>query len=238
MDEEIELLLHKARGAWGGDWDSLNRRISTAMDQSYRNTQWEFKSDIKNRIFEDVDFTQTDLNHPIFTEVVFKNCRFEKTNFEDARVYSCSFVDCTFRKIKWSTATIGAHGGIYRNCTFDQCNFRGASIYNPEFLGCTFLNCRWKGVDLFASYFDSCVFTGKLEDVTFRGFFKNDLYPDAKPNPMRNVDFSEAVFGQFVSFIGCDLTTAIPPKGFSFDQLLERTGLIPDCISTGEHGMR
>lgn len=199
------------------------------------NRKWEFKSEVKDYLFENVDFTLTDLNHPIFNNVIFKNCLFEKTIFEDARIYRCQFIVCIFRKVKLST-TIGAHGGLYQNCEFDQCNFREASFYHPEFINCKFSKCQWRGVDLCASYFDTCRFIGKLQDITFRGCYKSDLDVDAKPNPMRNVDFSEAIFGQFVSFDDCDLSTAIPPKGYSFDRLLTRSEYYPSWITTEENG--
>lgn len=207
------------------------------MNQEHRHNKWEFKTEIKDHLFENTDFTMTDLNHPIFIDVIFKNCMFDKTKFHDARIYGCTFIGCTFNKVKLSTATIGAHGGLFQNCEFDQCNFREASIYNPEFINCQFSKCQWRGVDLCASYFDHCKFTGKLEDVTFRGCHKSDLYPDAKPNPMRNVDFSDAVFGAFVVFANCDLSTAIPPKGHSFDELLKKSEWYPDWLCTDDKGM-
>lgn len=207
------------------------------MNQENTNRKWEFKSEVKDYLFENVDFTLTDLNHPIFNNVIFKNCLFDKTNFEDARAYRCQFIDCIFREVKLSTATMGAHGGLYQNCEFDRCNFKRASFYNPECINCKFSKCQWRGVDLCASYFDNCKFIGKLEDVTFRGRHKSDLYENAKPNPMRNVDFSEAIFGQFVSFDDCDLSTSIPPRGYSFDRLLTKSDYYPNCVTTEENGM-
>ncbi|ANF94879.1 pentapeptide repeat-containing protein [Paenibacillus bovis] len=177
------------------------------------------KSEVKDCSLQQINFTRTDLNHPIFTNVIFENCLLDRTVLDDARFYGCDFIDCTFRKVKFEASTIGAHGGAYRNCIFEQCKFGQASFYNPEFVGCLFEQCRWNGADLNASFFENCRFTGKLDDVRFRGRYESDLYPNARPNPMRNVDFSEAQLGKYVDFTDCDLSSAIPPTGRTFAEI-------------------
>ncbi|MGY3777452.1 pentapeptide repeat-containing protein [Isobaculum melis] len=201
--------------------------------------KWEMKTKIMDALYEDTAFIFTDFNHPIFTKTVFKNCLFRNVNLKDARIYDCQFIDCTFKSVHFATVTIGAHNGLYQDCTFTSCRFRGAFFYNPEFIACLFNKCQWKSVDLSASYFDSCKFIGKLEDVTFRGYHESDLTEGAKPNPMKKVDFSEAIFGEFVGFTGCDLSTAIPPVGYTFEELLRPSKYGSDMayIGTGENGM-
>lgn len=49
---------------------------------------------------------------------------------------------------------------------------------------------------------------------------KCDIIYDAQLNRMYQVDFSDAQFSSWVTFIDCDLSTAIPPKGVTFDSLL------------------
>lgn len=90
-----------------------------------------------------------------------------------------------------------------------------------------------RNVDFKASSFESCKFVGKLSNVIFRGNDESDLYSNPKPNSMYHIDFSEAVFGEYVDFEGCDLSTCVPPKGETFEGLLSRSEYYPNRLGTG-----
>jgi hypothetical protein len=62
-----------------------------------------------------------------------------------------------------------------------------------------------------------------MADVFFHGNYSSDITEGSKPNPMYEVDFSEATFGQYVVFNDCDLSTCTPPSGSTFDSLLKST---------------
>ena len=202
-------------------------------DEEYKNKKWDMKKKIENKTFKAFDFSYTLFNYPIFKNVQFEDCLFNKSNMEDARIYGSSFINCHFIKIDFRTVTLGAHKGLFKSCRFDYCDFRNASFYEPEFKNCTFNRCKLSKVDFKASSFESCKFIGKMSDVIFRGNDKSDLYQDSKPNSMYNIDFSEVILGEYVDFEDCDLSTCIPPKGRTFEEVLSQSKYYPNRLGTG-----
>ena len=202
-------------------------------NEEHKNKIWEMKKKIENKSFKSFDFSGTLFNYPIFDKVQFEDCLFNKSDITDARIYGCSFINCCFMKVDFRTATIGAHKGLFINCCFDNCDFRAASFYEPEFNNCVFNKCKLSQVDFKASSFVSCKFVGKLSNVIFRGNDKSDLYSNPKPNSMYHIDFSETIFGEYVDFDDCDLSTCIPPKGKTFEGLLFQSEYYPNRLSTG-----
>lgn len=198
------------------NYDAMN----IERNKSQVKVVWEIKTKIENHVFNNFDFIETNFNHPIFKNVLFENCVFDKPNINDARFYNCNFKNCHFKRVDFSNTTVGCHGGGYEDCIFEKCNFRGASIYFPEFLNCEFDTCKLKDVDFYASYFYECKFIGKLTEVVFHREYKSDLTLGAKINPMYKVDFSRAIFGKYVIFRNCDLSTCIPPVGVTFDEFM------------------
>lgn len=202
-------------------------------NEEYKNKKWEMKKKIENKNFKTFDFSDTLFNYPIFKNIQFEDCLFNKSDITDARIYGCSFINCHFVKIDFRTATLGAHKGLFKNCCFDNCDFRNASFYEPEFKNCTFNKCKLNKIDFKASSFESCKFIGKISDVIFRGNDKSNLYPNPTPNAMYNIDFSDAIFGEYVDFEDCDLSTCIPPKGTTFVELLTQSKYYPNRLGTG-----
>lgn len=182
------------------------------MDITYQKT-WDKKQQIEAQVIEDQDFTRVDLNEPIFTDVHFINCIFDRTGFFDVRLYNCDFTNCNFEQVDLTTATIGAHGGRYTNCIFTKCNLRKGYFYRPEFVNCLFDRCKLDRIDFRASSFENCKFIGKMNDVTFYRNYDSDLTVGAQPNPMRNIDFSEAILHD-VDFRNCQLETCLLPPDY------------------------
>jgi hypothetical protein len=83
--------------------------------------------------------------------------------------------------------------------------------------------CKLKNIDFHASLFDSCRFIGKIEDCIFRKESLKDDLLGAKPNMMHEIDFSKAILGAYVAFDNCDLSSCIPPKDKTFDEILENS---------------
>ncbi|MEO5684601.1 MAG: pentapeptide repeat-containing protein [Chitinophagaceae bacterium] len=178
---------------------------------------WEKKTRIEKQTLDNYDFTGTDLNHPIFANVNFKLCLFEKTLFQDARIYGCSFELCDFVSVDFRNTTLGAQGAIIKNCVFKKCDFSGMNFEYPHFINCVFDHCKLKKINFNDSSFDNCKFNGKIADVTFNGIYHRHKTPH---KPIQKADFSEAIFGDFVGFEDCDLSTSVPPKGTSFEKIL------------------
>lgn len=88
--------------------------------------------------FEDLDCS----NFPIhqytrhFISVVFKNCNFNRSEFE-----TCVFMHCTFE-----------------NCTFNFTVFRYNQIVDCEFHNCDLSKCSFKYSDLWANFDNKCIF--------------------------------------------------------------------------------
>ena len=94
---------------------------------------------------------------------------------------------------------------------FLHCNFGGQHFESPHFDGCSFESCKIQGVNFNDSSFRECRFIGVIEDTTFNGLYHK------KPTGFKildRVDFSQTVFGDFVTFEDCDLPTCIPPPLF------------------------
>jgi uncharacterized protein YjbI with pentapeptide repeats len=194
------------------------------VNDQHREAKWESKTRIKSQEYDGFDFFKTDFNSPIFEGVIFRNCRFDRSNLDDARTNKCLFINCSFYRVDLSNVSIGCYGGLYENCEFIKCDFRNGCFYQPEFINCIFDNCKWKGAELKASSFENCKFIGKLQDMVFCGMYQGiTIDENAKPNTMKGVDFSEAVFVEYVEFDNCDLSQAIPPKGTTFSTLLTTT---------------
>lgn len=183
-------------------------------------------------------FEASDFSGPEFENVMFENCTFRGCVFENGRpgvvgLFGCNFTDCRFLGFDFRRIAIGAEGGTFERCLFRECNFTGRHFEYPHFEDCEFAKCKFKGANLNDASFSRCRFIGRLEDVTFNGMHhkRSTGHP-----PLSRVDFSQALFGDFVTFESCDLSDSIPPVGRSFDQLLYpiyRTRR--DVLSTGSH---
>jgi uncharacterized protein YjbI with pentapeptide repeats len=89
------------------------------------------------------------------------------------------------------------HGGVFERVSFTRSDFRGANCTAATFVDCDFSHARLVKIDFQSSSFIRVRFAGELRDVTFWDHGFKTGKPD--PNPMEDVDFSEAVF-RFVDF--------------------------------------
>lgn len=65
----------------------------------YKDRKWEMKTKIENITFNSFDFSGTLFNYPIFENVQFEDCLFNRSDITDARIYGSSFINCRFIKI-------------------------------------------------------------------------------------------------------------------------------------------
>lgn len=183
---------------------------------------WRIKTRVKDYIYEDVDFTGVDFNHPIFQNVAFKSCTFRRCNLGDARFYNSSFFDCRFDKVDLRGVTIGAHSESFANCLFKGCNLQWAVFYEPRFTHCIFDKCKMRGLEPRASYFENCKIIGHLSEIVFYNDYYDGVSDKQFHHLFHSIDFSQAVFGEYVIFEQCDLSKSTPPKGYAFDDLLTK----------------
>lgn len=188
------------------------------MERMFRNKSWDQQITFSDQSWKAYDLTETDFANVRFSNVVFDKCLFSKSKLRHIRLFSCSFTDCDFDRVDLRDFAFGASTGLFQNCRFSKCDLRGQDFASPRFELCLFDNCKLKKISFNDSTFSQCKFVGKLEDVSFNGIYRRQ---PTTYQPLDHVDFSEASFGEFVSFHNhCDLSTCIPPQGASFDSLL------------------
>ncbi len=172
----------------------------------------------KSPEFIGIDYSLKDFNATTFKDGLFKNCLFYKTVLDNSRIQGkVDFEDCTFENLNLTNTNFGSHNGNYINCIFEKCNFKGRLFNFSRYVNCTFKNCKLVNINFSGSSFQNCKFIGKLDNVSFNGIY--DINKSNYPT-LEIIDFSEARFGEFVTFYDCDLTTCIAPKNEFFDNLL------------------
>ncbi len=145
---------------------------------------------------------------------VFVDSLFSKTAFNAIAEHGNAFQNCTFGNTSFKDAVLGYNSSRYIGCSFEKVSF-GAFI-KPQFKDCSFINCDFHNVDFMASNFENCVFSGKLENVWFRGNFPTKFlqkeFGEAKQNKMLNVSFEKAIMHDVTFSDNCDLSTIVLPQ--------------------------
>ena len=201
-------------------------------EETYKGSIWKLKERVTEQVFNNLDFTNTNFNSSIFENIKFSECLFDKSNLAGSKLfYESSFYKCDFINVDLSNSTFGSHKGTYNGCTFDKCNFRGKEFNFTQFIDCIFKECKLKKINFNGSSFANCKFIGAQDNVTFNGIYDTNkgIHP-----VLNKVDFSAAKFGEFVTFIDCDLNNCIPPNNKLFDELLYNLySNDPRILSTG-----
>lgn len=189
---------------------------------------------IADQRIAEVDLSAADVSGAMFHRTEFINCLFDGADFRGVTQWGMTYRSCSFVETDCSDASFGADGAELSDCSFVRAKFTRTSIVKPRFIGCTFDECRLKGVDFYMSSLEKCRFRGLLADVRFNGYIDDPLhrqmFGSAPPNPMKNVDFSEARF-EYVSFANhCPLATVLPPRDSGHVLILD----FPGCINEVE----
>lgn len=174
---------------------------------------------IKKFHFDNVDFSGADLERGWFTKCIFTNCLFEKTKIESVNFEAMQWRDCQFINVSFRDSSIGMRvgkdSGSIDKCVFKKTNLSHTSFNFPLITDTVFDHCRIYETDFDSSRFTNCIFKGKLSLCFFRGYswhwspgWFRPFSIDYKkfPNPMMNVDFSEAVFDDVNFSHGIDLS--------------------------------
>lgn len=201
------------------------------MDEKYKGRKWDKLTKFIDETWMNYDLTDTDFDNTFFKDTSFSNCNFIKSKLDQMGLFNASFMSCLFEKVSFKNVAVGAKGGLFEKTKFLRCDFAGKQFNYPHFKDCIFENCKLKTIDFNDSSFENCKFIGKLDDVSFNG-----IYHEIKTRHkiLDQVDFSEAEFGEFVTFYDCDFSTCIPPCGKTFDELLYQIySNDPTVLSTG-----
>ena len=205
-------------GRFNGRWDFRGCHFSSG----------DFRF-IQNSKLTDVDFSESDFSHVrvghcVLNNVLFENAKFADSNIADSDLFNCVFTSCS---IVWSSLGVKTYPSSfidkitgtskivrYQDCVFEKCKLKNTSFSRASFFNCKFLNNQFKRTDFGVSSFDNCLFTGKVEDVTFRGDDDPfDIYLNKSsvlPNPMK-VSFENAELLSVEYSFNCDLSKVVMP---------------------------
>lgn len=167
--------------------------------------------EIKNCVFNDIDFSFSSFKSTWIKNTKFHNCRFNKVDFSGFSDHGNLFDSCNFFDCKCNNAGIGYDGSTFNNCIFERCNYSKTVFIRPEYTKSFFKDCKINRLDFNASSFENCFFEGKLNDVWFRGGFPlqsdYEYYGIPKLNEMKNVSFEKAELRDITFSNNCNLST-------------------------------
>jgi fluoroquinolone resistance protein len=201
------------------------------MESKYKEFKWDKPTKFEKQVFINFDFTQANFDGVLFIECDFNGCIFKKCTPGSLGIFGSNFTKCNFESFDFRRISVGANGGTFESCIFEKCNFSGRHFEYPHFELCIFDRCKIKNVNFNDASFSKTKFIGKIEDSTFNGLYHKK---STGHKIIDQVDFSEAIFGDFLTFENCDLSNSTPPKGKSFGDLLYQIySNDPTTLSTG-----
>lgn len=176
---------------------------------------------ISNKRFENVDFSYADFSGRYIEKCKFYDCTFDNTMMRDIAETKNIFVNCVFREGIYG-GSLGMGESDYKNVQFQSVKMHRTQMWWPDFEDCIFQDCNLKYTDFGGAHFKNVKFTGKVEDVWFRGkmpeHYKSSCrwMPDIEERwdqvlPME-ADFSEATLSNLTISDFCDLSGVILPS--------------------------
>jgi uncharacterized protein YjbI with pentapeptide repeats len=226
LNEIVELKKHDGR------WDLRGAPLSGILNEiniGNKAHQLSLKSgslEIKNYAFNDVDFSYATISYGQFYKCTFQNCEFTASKGKEMHIYACNFDHCSFEKADFSYSFINKNiskdAGSFTNCKFQKTNLRESIFTFPIMESCLFEDCGLYACSFDGSRMRNVKFIGIVDSPWFNGYSTkadtsvfwvfNRINPKEFPNPMYNVDFSEAELLYIVFGNGIDLSKCIFPK--------------------------
>jgi uncharacterized protein YjbI with pentapeptide repeats len=159
-----------------------------------------------------VALDHADLRHLRFVDCRLTNCRFTRADCQDWRLWGTTVEDCSFENADLRNASLGAwrdgRGNTFRHVRFVSATMLSVGTSAATYVGCDFSFANLTRVNFWQSTLIDCTFAGDLVDVVFDGRMLGEEKPD--PNPMRNVDFTNAKFDG-ADFRGVNFTSVKLP---------------------------
>ncbi len=130
-----------------------------------------------------------------FYDCVIEECRFDRADCSDWRMWGTKIVDCTFRDADLRGSALGGVGAGDRRNSFLRVDFGGADLrktahFVASMTDCVFDDARLKGVDFQGTVLSGCRFRCDLEEVQFwNRAFRGGAFPE---NSMSGVDLRGA----------------------------------------------
>lgn len=123
--------------------------------------------------FVDVDFSETHLVAPDFTDVRFERCNLANARWEEMAGRRIELINCRLTGFVCSDARL--QHTVFRDCTMDLANFRFAVCSPVRFDTCQMAEADFLGADLSSAVVHACDLSradlsrAKLIDVDLRG---------------------------------------------------------------------
>lgn len=150
--------------------------------------------EFNNVELEGVDFSGSKLEHIRFFNSRIVNCRFDDADCRSWRVKGTDVKHVSFVRSNLRDAVLGAwyegRGSRYEFVNFSRADMRGLLSSTAAYLDCDFSYARLDKIDFQSSSFIRCRFSGELREVIFYSKTFDTKKPE--PNPMEDVDFSDA----------------------------------------------
>jgi uncharacterized protein YjbI with pentapeptide repeats len=141
------------------------------------------------------------------------DCRFEAASCREWRLWACDVTASSFAGANLRSSMLGGwdggRGNVFRGVSFTRADLRGLVCPTATFIDCDLSDATLVKVDFQSSGFIRCRFAGELREVIFWDHGFQTGKPD--PNPMEDVDFSEAEL-PFVEFRRLDLDLVRLPR--------------------------
>jgi uncharacterized protein YjbI with pentapeptide repeats len=175
--------------------------------QSFRSVRkLEGQLEFRNVHWEGLDLSDAQLSHFRFFNSLMANCRFDRSQCEDWRLWATNVIQSSFVSANLRAAVLGpwyeGRGNTYKFVNFSQADMRKLVSPAATYEDCDFSNARLESIDFQSSSFIRCRFAGELREVMFYDHGFKTGKPD--PNPMEDVDFSKAKL-RWVAFRRLDL---------------------------------
>ncbi|MCA9309273.1 pentapeptide repeat-containing protein [Candidatus Saccharibacteria bacterium] len=101
---------------------------------SFMNNVETFRSIVLRVSFTGAQMTGLQLAEGAVTDMVFKNCRMNLTNFRNAKFTRCTFTDCDLREADFGGCTF--ENVLFESCQLDEAEFSNAQSKRLEFEDC------------------------------------------------------------------------------------------------------
>lgn len=152
-----------------------------------------------------LDFSGAQLQSLRIHDSVIKDCRFDRANCRDWRLWGTEVSDSSFANASLRESAVGTwdreRRNVWRRVNFSGSDFRVGVSQEAVYEDCDFLDAQLENVEFGQCAFARCRFAGELKQVVFDGRNLNDR---PAPPQMEAVDFSDAFF-RHVEFMGFDL---------------------------------
>lgn len=212
--DDLKLSEHDGRLDLRGIAAPLPERIKTFEKKGWVVAQLGGLLTFEGAKLADLDFSGARLESFRFFNSIVNNCRFDMAQCRDWRLWAVDVTDTTFVGADLRNAVLGAwyegRGNLYQRVNFSGANLRSIVCPAATFVNADFGDAQITKVDFQSTSFIRCRFAGLLREVMFYDHGFKTGKPD--PNPMEDVDFSEAEL-RMVEFRRLDLDRVRFPVG-------------------------